>query len=150
MQYPWKQMCLTRDLMVGVVKDKWGCFSFWTSHNSINAAGYSIYMSDACPCRASRWLLHNRVPTHRLTPLNRDTDSLAYFPHFPLMSGLISCWILTHTYWISQPWKMPFIDPQGFLRPSYALTYRVEVRGDTFGSFHINGSSSDRGSNSIV
>lgn len=28
--------------------------------------------------------------------------------HFPPMSGLISGWPLTHTYWILQPWKMPF------------------------------------------
>ena len=55
--------------------------------------------------------------------------------HFPLMSGLISCWPLTHTYWILQPWKMLFLLTHGDFVAKLHPDLRGWSEGDKFRSF---------------
>ncbi len=93
--------------------------SIWTSHNSIHPRDtvFSPFTSICQMCIPDKhpgglcttgflhtnWLSLTEILTAQL------------ILHFPLMSGLISCWPLTHKYWILQPWKMFFfIDTCGF------------------------------------
>lgn len=100
--------------------------SLWTSHNGIHP-GDTVFSPFTSICQMH---IPEEHPGGFCTTGFLHTDWLSLTEiltarlilHFPLMSGLISGWPLTHTYWILQPWKMPFYWHLGILCPRYTLT----------------------------